>query len=121
MLIIGLAKEVNEEDFPNWNETKFLKFTMGSQTRRGHEKRSREVERVLYEFRDVMSSKPSRMTAMEHIVATISAQPIRQAPYRIPHAYRDTVAKELVEMEQSGIIEPSFSKWASPIIITKKK
>lgn len=29
--------------------------------------------------------------------------------------------KELKEMEESGVIEPSHSKWASPIVVAKKK
>ena len=29
--------------------------------------------------------------------------------------------KELKEMEACGIIEPSFSEWASPVVLIKKK
>ena len=42
-------------------------------------------------------------------------------PYRLPHAYRDTVRKDLQDMEESGIIEPSTSEWAAPIVLVKKK
>ncbi len=76
--ISGLAKEVSEEDFPDWKETRPLKSTMGSQLA---DDRREEVERVLDEFQDVMSSKPGRTTATEHAISTESARPIRQAPY----------------------------------------
>ena len=46
------------------------------------------------------------------------ARPVRQPPYRLPHAYRHEVLKELEEMEESGVIE---SEWASPMVLVKKK
>ena len=36
-----------------------------------------------------------------HIPMTDCSAPIRQRPYRIPHAYREEVMKELDEMELS--------------------
>ena len=57
----------------------------------------------------------------EHTIHTGSAQAVRLAPYRIPHAYRDAVIKKLKEMEQDGIIEPSVSEWTSPIMVVRKK
>lgn len=38
--------------------------------------------------------------------------PVRQAPYRLPHAYQEIVQQELAEMERDGIVEPSNSEWA---------
>ncbi|KAL5484320.1 hypothetical protein EMCRGX_G020794 [Ephydatia muelleri] len=34
---------------------------------------------------------------------------------------RDSVKKELAEMERNGIIEPACSEWASPLIVAMKK
>ena len=47
--------------------------------------------------------------------------PVRQWPYCMPHAYRDTVERELEMMLKEGVIEPCVSKWASPMVIIKKK
>ena len=58
---------------------------------------------------------------IEHDVNTGTARPVRLPPYRLPHAYRDTVKKEIEEMLQSGIIEPSSSEWSAPIVLVKKK
>ena len=58
---------------------------------------------------------------MEHHIETGDSSPIRLTPYRLPHAYRETVRKELEEMQMQGIIEPSNSEWAAPIVIVKKK
>ena len=46
---------------------------------------------------------------------------MRLAPYRIPHALRQDVRRELEEMLDHGIIEHSSSDWASPLVIVRKK
>ena len=45
----------------------------------------------------------------------------RLTPYCLPHAYQDQVQEELRETEASGVIEPSNSEWAFPIVMMKKK
>ena len=72
------------------------------------------------EFKDVLRGKPRQTQVMEHSINT-DAKPIRQPSYRIPHAYREGVLKELQEMEENGVIEPSSSEWAFPIVVAKKK
>ena len=57
---------------------------------------------------------------MEHGIDTGTANPIRLPPYRLPHAYRETVQKELKEMMESGTIEKSSSEWAAPIVLVVK-
>ena len=56
------------------------------------------------------------MTITEHNIDTGDAN-----PYRLPHAYKDTVCKDLQDTEEGGIIEPSTSEWAPPIVLVKKK
>ena len=79
-----------------------------------------DLRTLLNDFEDVLCSKPGKTTVAEHTIETGSAQPIHLAPYRLPHAYRDAVHQELVEMEQAGIIEPTSSPWAALIIPVKK-
>lgn len=78
---------------------------------------------LVAEFGDVLQAKPSQTRLAKHSINTDSAHPVRLAPYRIPYAYRDLVEKEfeLKEMSESGIIEPSHSDWAAPIVVVKKK
>ena len=80
-----------------------------------------DLHRLLTEFSDVFSTKPGVTHLAQHRIETRSAKPVRQAPYRLPHAYRETVRKELLEMEEAGVIEPSTSEWASPIVLVPKK
>ena len=58
---------------------------------------------------------------MKHKIDTGEARPTRLQPYRLPQAYTETVHKELQDMEENGVIEPSSSDWAAPIVLVKKK
>ena len=66
--------------------------------------------------RTCYKTSAGRTHAAEYCIRT-KAAPVRLPPYRLPHAYRDTVRKELEEMEKDGIIERSGSEWAFPIIL----
>lgn len=57
----------------------------------------------------------------KHRIQTGETRPIRLPPYRLPHAYRETVKTELEQMECDGVIERSSSEWAAPIVLVKKK
>lgn len=80
-----------------------------------------DVKQLLAEYADVFSNKPGCTSLAEHRIETGSAKPVRQHPYRLPHAYRDTVQEELRDMLEHGIIETSTSEWASPIVLVPKK
>ena len=47
----------------------------------------------------VFSKKPGRTNMREHHIETGDARPVRLPAYRLPHAYREDVAKELKEKE----------------------
>ena len=65
--------------------------------------------------------QPKKTNLTKHRIITKTDRPVKLPAYRLPHAYRETVLKELEEMEKSGVIEPSQSEWAAPIVIVKKK
>ena len=116
--ICAWTNEVTEEGIPDWKASKPSQPTLGNQL---SETERAEIYMILEEFKDTMQDKPGRTSLTEHTIHTGSAQAVRLAPYRIPHAYRDAMIKELKEMEKDGIIEPSVSEWASPIVVVKKK
>ena len=80
-----------------------------------------QLHTLLEEYKDVLSNEPGRTTMAKHNIETKSGNPVRLQPYRLPHAYRETVRQELEDMERSGVIEPSSSEWAAPIVLVKKK
>ena len=48
-------------------------------------------------------------------------RPIYQTPYKMNPEKKKFVQKEIKEMEENGVIQKSFSPWASPIVIVEKK
>ena len=54
-------------------------------------------------------------------IDTGDATPTKLRPYRIPFAVRKEVSAMLEKMEAAGVIQPSSSPWASPIILVRKK
>jgi transposase InsO family protein len=118
-VLCSMASEVDDEedDFPDWREVETSQPTFGSQLT---DTQRNDLTKVLDDFKDVLQGKPGQTHVTEHTINT-DANPIRLPPYRIPYAYREEVTKELQEMEESGIIEPSHSEWASPIVVARKK
>jgi hypothetical protein len=55
-----------------------------------------------------------------HKINTGQAHPIKQAPRRIPIHQKEEVSKELKRMLDAGVVKPSKSPWASPIVIVRK-
>ena len=58
---------------------------------------------------------------IEMDIDTGNAVPQRQPPRRIPFSVRQEVARQLRDMQRSGVIEPSKSPWASPVVLVRKR
>lgn len=58
---------------------------------------------------------------IKHSIELTDNKPIYQRPYRIPASRKEFVEKTINEMLEHGIITPSKSPWASPIVIVPKK
>ncbi|XP_071490086.1 uncharacterized protein [Diadema antillarum] len=82
---------------------------------------TKQVTDLVGEYSDILSDKPGRTDVVRHDLITTNDRPIRQRAYRLPHALKDTVKKELDEMLDAGIISPSDSPYASPLVIVRKK
>ena len=78
------------------------------------------VRQLLQEYSDIFSNIPSCMTVIEHGIDTGEAKPVRSSPYQIPQSLISTVKSELYRMLDMGIVRPSRSVWASPIVIKPK-
>ena len=59
------------------------------------------------------------IVAME--IDTSDARPKKQQPRRMPFAVRTEVAKQLRTMQDAGVIQPSSSPWASPVVMVRKR
>ncbi len=58
---------------------------------------------------------------MQFQINTGDAPPKKQPFRRVPFAVRQEVARQLRDMQRQGVIEPSTSPWASPIVLVRKK
>ncbi len=79
-----------------------------------------ELEALVSQFKGVFSETPGRTTVIEHEIRTPPGVIVWQRPYRIPEARRSAIEEEVKKMLQLGIIEPSRSPWACPIVMVPK-
>lgn len=83
-------------------------------------KQSEELHNLIV---DLFSEVPSELgctSLTEHVIKT-KAEPIKQRFYPISPALQKHVNAQLNDMLEQGIVEPSTSPWASPIVMVKKK
>ena len=85
------------------------------------EQQQQQLHGLMEEFPAIFSETPGRTKLTEHHIHVGDAAPIRQKPYRIPYSQREVVKQELEDMMEAGVIRPSTSPWASPIVLVEKK
>ena len=56
-----------------------------------------------------------------HKINTGDAPPVQQRAYRHSRPDNDFISESLDELKKHGIIEPSESAWASPVVVVEKK
>ena len=80
-----------------------------------------EVKDLLAEFKDIMGPTPglTSMTTMD--IDTGDAQPIFIPFYRLAKGPHDDLHKELKQLLEDDIIEPSTSSWGFPVVMVAKK
>ena len=79
---------------------------------------------LLNEYVDICAKSQTeigRTTEIKHRIYTGNAMPIAQKPYRTNPENAKFLNEELKKMETNGIIRPSYSPWASPVVIVGKK
>ena len=83
----------------------------------------REVHQLLCEFADIFSTGPHDLGCtdlVKHRINTGEAPPIRQPLRRLPLVKREEAERVVQEMHEQGVVEPSASPWASPIVLVGK-
>ena len=79
---------------------------------------------LLDKFTDIFSLGPADFGwngIVQHHNDTGDHPPIKQAPRRVPMHQQETVRQHIDGMLQHGVIQPSTSPWATPIVLVKKK
>ena len=83
-----------------------------------------EFRQMLSRNRSVfkLDSEPLGKTELaKHEIRTTTQEPIRQRPRRFPLNKRMEGQEQVEAMLKDGIIEPSSSPWASPVVLVRKK
>ena len=83
-----------------------------------------KVARLLMEYQDVFSTGDGdlgRTGVVKHRIETRNAPPNRQKARRMPPILQAETDRQIKDMLDRGIIEPSKSPWASPIVLVTKK
>lgn len=79
------------------------------------------MKEVIDKYPAIWSLKPGHTNLAEMEILTGDTTPISTPPYTIPHARRQAALEEVRNMLEAGIIEPSKSPWAGPMILAQKK
>nr|XP_055053112.1 uncharacterized protein LOC129438391 [Misgurnus anguillicaudatus]XP_055053113.1 uncharacterized protein LOC129438391 [Misgurnus anguillicaudatus] len=69
----------------------------------------------------VCTLTPGRTNILQHNIYTTCQVPIKQKPYRLSPVKQLAMEEQLEEMLSQGIIEPSHSSWAAPVVLVPKK
>ncbi|XP_049515963.1 uncharacterized protein LOC125942080 [Dermacentor silvarum] len=83
-----------------------------------------QVLALLQNFRSSFDcDQPSlgRTATVTHSIHTGSHPPLRQRPYRVSAAERQIITEQVDDMLHRGVIRPSQSPWASPVVLVRKK
>ena len=83
-----------------------------------------QLIKVLAEHHSIFSLEEGERwetSLAEFAINTGDSAPKKQAACRIPYAARQEITSLLKRMQPEGVIEPSESPWASPVVLVRKR
>ena len=84
----------------------------------------RLLRQLLEKYSEIFSvgdTDLGRTSVVQMKLDTGDHPPVKQKPYKTPFAERPMVERQLDDMLEAGVISPSNSPWASPIVVVPKK
>ena len=88
------------------------------------EEHREKLKQFLWKWKDVFSKDDldiGRTSLLRHRIDLSDEKPFRIRHRRIPPAMYEEVRKHLKQMLEAGVIRRSYSPWASPVVLVKKK
>ena len=79
---------------------------------------------LIYSHRDAVAvnDEIGHVTIKPHVIQMEENKaPTFTPAYRLPHACRELIEKEVEKLQKQDIIEPAASPWSSPVLLLKKK
>jgi len=81
-----------------------------------------QLKKLIKSFSDIFRKRNGRTKVLRHqIKLAPESKPYNSPPYRCVPAKRQIIEQNIKEMKEQGIIEPSKSPWASPVVLAPKK
>lgn len=86
------------------------------------EEQKLQLQTLIQKQLSLIKSNPRHTTLTKHkIITQENEKPIRQRPYLLPQTTKMEVISELNDLLETGVVEESYSKLASPMVIVRKK
>ena len=118
----GCRPEVSSSE--DWERTRRLLEQLSLQVDHLNPSQRDQLTRLIVTFSDVFALDASELgttTFVTHTIHTGDHTPMRQPVRRMPFALRAEVDKMVGDMLDQGVIQPSSSPWASPVVLVRKK
>ncbi|XP_076269006.1 uncharacterized protein LOC143201674 [Rhynchophorus ferrugineus] len=80
--------------------------------------------KLLQKYRHVLHKTGDKLTftnEVKHKIKTTDEIPVHAKTYRYPYVHKNEIEKQIAEMLENKIIQPSSSPWSSPVWIVPKK
>ncbi|CAM4560493.1 unnamed protein product [Caretta caretta] len=90
-----------------------LSMTLGRMQRQ-------QIQELCTSYAPTFSATPGLTERAYHSIDTGNAHPIRVQPYRVSPQAKTAIEREIQDMLQMGVIRPSESAWASPVVLVPK-
>ncbi|CAM4514096.1 unnamed protein product [Lepidochelys kempii] len=90
-----------------------LSMTLGRMQRQ-------QIPELCTSYAPTFSATPGLTERAYHSIDTGNAHPIRVQPYRVSPQAKTAIEREIQDMLQMGVIHPSESAWASPVVLVPK-
>ena len=117
---LGLAALVDDDvpDLPVWSEPEVR--TMHPHMNADLIK-DQIIQLALVKFGKVFTNTPGLTDQAKMVIETGESFPIHTPPYKVPHARQKLLEDEVEQFLRAGLIMPSKSSWASPVVLVPKK
>ncbi|CAM4574270.1 unnamed protein product [Lepidochelys olivacea] len=79
-----------------------------------------QIQELCTSYAPTFSATPGLTERAYHPIDTGNAHPIRVHPYRVSPQAKTAIEREIQDMLQMGVIRPSESAWASPVVLVPK-
>ncbi|CAM5087647.1 unnamed protein product, partial [Natator depressus] len=90
-----------------------LSMTLGRMQRQ-------QIQEPCTSYAPTFSATPGLTEQAYHSIDTGNARPIKVQPYRVSPQAKTAIEREIQDMLQMGVIRPSGSAWASPVVLVPK-